>query len=244
MCWKVREGSYPPPPENTDGQQGFLAAARTYAKECFGHRFYWYFYLANACVAITWTTGAYGFLMARSYGLDAAGYGKFVGILGVVSTLLLYPAGALADKHHPLRVLLGSSIGIVCTQPLWFLFFLFDFSAQGAMILYMVVASITAVANAIHAAAELPMFMRLLPVDRYGQYSSANSLVRSFGVMASGVGCGLFIDFMKRGFPEPDFCYRFVPLWTAFFYVGSVVFLILLLYRECQRSGWGNHQRT
>lgn len=241
MCWKVREGSYPPPDENDE--PGFIAAVRTYAKECFGHRFYWFFYLANACVAITWTTGAYGFLMARSYGLDADSYGKFIGILGIVSTLLLYPAGALADKYHPLRVLLGSSIGIVCIQPLWFLFFLFDFSPGGAQMLFMSVSAVTAVAATLHGASELPMFMRLLPVERYGQYSSANSLVRSFGVMLSGVACGLFIDAMKRHFPEPDFCYRFIPIWTGVFYIGSVTFL-LLLYRECQRSGWGSQRRT
>lgn len=139
--------------------------------------------------------------------------------------------------------MLGSSIGIICIQPLWFLFFIFDFSPQASMLLYMIVASAALVANTLHSSAELPMFMRLLPVDRYGQYSSANSIIRSIGVMCSGVGCGLFIDFMKRSFPEPDFCYRFIPAWTAFFYVGSVVFPILLC-RECRKNGWENHQRA
>jgi len=243
MCWKVKEGEYPPPPANEDGRPGLFAAVRTYAKECFGHPFYWYFYLANTCVAITWTTGAYAFFMGRSFGLDADTYGKFAGVLGVASTLMLYPAGILADRHHPLRVLIVASVAIVAMQPLWFLTFVVDFTPAGERTLYFTISSVGTVAAALYAAAELPMFMRLLPSDRYGQYSSANSIVRSLGVMFSGVACGAFIDFVARRFPETDFCYRFLPVWIGFFYALSLVFL-LLLRRECQRSGWDNRQRV
>lgn len=243
MCWKVKEGAYPPPPPNDGGGVGVLAAVNTYRKECFGHPFYWYFYLANTCVAITWTTGAYAFFMGRSFGLDADAYGKFAGALGIASTLLLYPAGMLADRFHPLRVLIAASIAIVVMQPLWFLTFLTDFTPAGERSLYFVISSVGTVTAVLYAAAELPMFMRLLPADRYGQYSSANSIIRSLGVMFSGVACGAFIDLVRTRFPAEDFCYRFLPVWTGFFYALSLVFL-LLLRRECQRSGWDNHQRV
>ena len=53
MCWKVKEGEYPPPPPNTDNKKGLKAAVKTYATECFTHRFYWFFFMANACFAMT-----------------------------------------------------------------------------------------------------------------------------------------------------------------------------------------------
>src|SRR5215210_3136046 len=47
MCLNVKEGGYPPPPpvEAVHGKRrGFLAATITYLHECFGHRYYlWYF---------------------------------------------------------------------------------------------------------------------------------------------------------------------------------------------------------
>src|SRR5205823_9491876 len=49
MCLFVREGEYPPPPENVDHRRGFLSSVKTYAKECFTHRLYWFFFLANTC---------------------------------------------------------------------------------------------------------------------------------------------------------------------------------------------------
>ncbi|HEY9250173.1 MAG TPA: MFS transporter, partial [Rariglobus sp.] len=59
MCWKVKEGSYPPPPPFEGPRPGFRAALRTYTVECFSHRFYWFLFLANSCVAMTWASGTY-----------------------------------------------------------------------------------------------------------------------------------------------------------------------------------------
>jgi len=38
MCIFVKEGQYPPPPENVDKRTGFLSTVKTFATECFTHR--------------------------------------------------------------------------------------------------------------------------------------------------------------------------------------------------------------
>ena len=67
MCWKVKEGEYPPPPPYVDGEHGFVASVKTYILECYSHRFYWFIFLANSCQALTWVSGAFGLLLSTQY---------------------------------------------------------------------------------------------------------------------------------------------------------------------------------
>jgi len=73
--------------------------------------------------------------------------------------------------------------------------------------------------------------MKLLPHDRYGQFCSANALVRSCILIIGGIGCGLFLDCMKPFGTTPDSCYRFISIWNEFFALGYLGFLYLL-YRQ------------
>ena len=40
----VKEGAYPPPPEES-GPKGIVGVINSFGKQCFSGRFYWYFYL-------------------------------------------------------------------------------------------------------------------------------------------------------------------------------------------------------
>ena len=64
MCLFVREGEYPPPPQNLNRAPGLLSSAETYARECFTHRLYWYFFLANAATYVSRITSM--FLLVRN----------------------------------------------------------------------------------------------------------------------------------------------------------------------------------
>ena len=48
MCVMVKEGEYPPPPPVEKGKGSKLAPVKAYFKECFCHKFYWYFYITYA----------------------------------------------------------------------------------------------------------------------------------------------------------------------------------------------------
>lgn len=236
MCWRVKEGEYPPPPANVGGRKGLLAALKTYAVECFSHRFYWYLFLAQTCFAMTWLTGSFRVFQLRSIGIDLATMGKVGGIAGLVSLSLLYPASLLADRFHPLRVLIVASSTQVLVQSIWLIFLVFDFSHQTTLAIFIGVAVVGLPATTLYSASELPMFMKLLPRERYGQFCSACALVRSVCIIFGGLLCGGFLDAMARMYPAKDYCYRFLPLWNMTF-IGSSVLFLLLLYREWKRLG-------
>ncbi len=75
---------------------------------------------------------------------------------------------------------------------------------------------------------ELPMFMKLLP-GQYGQFCSANALIRSIGLMVGGLACGMFLDAVKIFGATPDQCYRFVPVWNLTWLICAGIFYGLLL---------------
>ena len=62
----------------------------------------------------------------------------------------------------------------------------------------------------------LPMYMRVLPRENYGQFCPANAMVRSLGVIVGGFFAGLSLDMMKHFYPDNDYACRFIPIWTIF----------------------------
>jgi len=83
-------------------------------------------------------------------------------------------------------------------------------------------------------AAELPMYMRLLPRDRYGQFASANAMVRAFAKIFLSVAIGAFLGSLAARYGERR--YNFIAAWQLFFQILAVVFL-LLLYRQWKSHG-------
>ena len=90
--------------------------------------------------------------------------------------------------------------------------------------------------NTLYYAAELPTLMTLFPKSRYGQFCSANALVRSVALIIGGLACGVFLDTVKTLHPDPNYCYRFLPVWNFAFQSCSAV-LLFLLYREWKKRG-------
>lgn len=240
MCWRVKEGSYPPPAPYEGGKKhGFIPALRTYARECFTHRFYWFLFLANTCVAMTWASGSYQLLFkTRLLELDLDFVGKILGISSVIGMVLLYPAGIYADRAHPLRVLLLATILQVITGPLFIVLAMTKpiLTPHTVSIVYIVLVFLTLPVGTLYRAAELPTLMQLFPRDRYGQFCSANALIRSLALIVGGLACGAFLDLMGKLHPDPAYSYRFVPVWNTAFQIGSCLFT-WLLYREWKRLG-------
>lgn len=244
MCRKVKEGDYPPPSPNIGNKTGFMAAAKTYAVECFTHRFYWYIFLANACVAMGWVSGAYGLLYQTRYlSLDLSFVGKVNGICGIVGLLLLYPAGVLTDRIHPLRVLLFSSaVQVLVVGPMGILFAMARpiMSADAVALAFVSLCSLWLPFTALNGAAEPITMMRLFPMSRYGQFGSANGLIRSLALIVGGVLCGGYLDLVKKLNPSPDYCYRYLPFWNITWSAGYA-FFIFLVYREWKKLGGTEH---
>jgi Na+/melibiose symporter-like transporter len=236
MCWKVKEGQYPPPPPNLGQKHGVFAAAKTYMVECFTHRYYWCFFLMSAAWQVSGCINVFSvFLNRDSLGLNLDQLGKIGGIAGFVTTLLLYPAGMLSDRYHPIRVIGITMLFSLLMAPVGLIYLFWDFSPQTVLIITIIMTCVSLPVGVLFAAAQLPMYMKLLPKDRYGQFGSADAMVRSISTIIFGVLAGVFIDQMKRWYGDP-WCYRFIPVWTITFQ-AIALFFFYFLYRGWQRHG-------
>lgn len=236
LCWKVREGKYSPPPVHPDGGSGVISSVKTFFVESYSLRFYRLFFLANACFALTSVAGAFEILYARSIGVDLDFYGKTVAIAGVSGALLIYPAGILSDRLHPLRIMLWSTIALLVIEPLWLVFLFYDFSPTVAHGIFIGLMAIYTPAITFYLAAELPMFMRILPQSRYGQFCSANAMVRSLAIIAGGILTGFLLDRLTIVFPKKDYVYRMIPL-LSLVSIGASLFFLQKLFAEWLKFG-------
>jgi len=236
VCLNVREGQYPPPVKFEDGP-GMISGVKTYARECYTHKFYWLYYLYGGISCIGGAIGMFGLFFQLQMGLTKANIGTLGGIGGVWSLVLLYFAGSLADRFHPIRTQLTALLltAIFFTpQGLLWLFYnptpsTFFYISLISGILYVPIGVLQAVSGT-------PMEMRIFPKQLYGQFCSANALIRSVLVMVAGPLAGGFIDIMKKMCHGSDYAYRYMAIWQVTFGWLAVAFF-LLMYREWKRLG-------
>ncbi len=240
MCWKVKEGEYPPPPETVDKRKGFRSEVKTYFTECFVHRLYWYYFLHTACWNIGGASYIFTIFLNLSLGVTLGQHGKILGVAQILTAILLYPAGALADRLHPLRVMVWVKIGILAATALNMIWLVKTFSPQVNFYILIGITAFTLPLNVMYMAAMSPMIMRLLPASRFGQFCSACYMMVSLFSILAGLAVGVTFDFIRQWLPAEvwgrDYCYRFVPVWTFIFFGIGLVFL-LLLFREWKRCG-------
>ncbi len=197
MCAMVREGKYPPPPEHVDKGTGFLSAMKTFAKECFTHKFYWYFFITSTFTFLSYQSGLFGLLRSTTtLGLTLAQLGLMGALIAPAVFALQYPAGWMADKYHPLRVnLIASAICLVSTAA-GCIFMFWDFGTWGNLVAMYAMSIVFLPFRMVAGAAEIPMYMRVLPKERYGQFCSANDMVRSFALIFGALLAGVFMDYV------------------------------------------------
>ncbi len=189
MCFKVKEGQYPPPPPVQPSKAGGLVAAvRTYFRECFTRPYFLWIY---ASISLSWmamlTVNLFNLFFAQSVGMSMDTYGKYLAATFLISFFMAYFIGALADRMHPLRLsLVLLAIFAVVTLAAGLL--IKDATTFGiALIAYGVVGGSWQTAAA-------SLTMRLFPQARYAQIDSAKGIVQSFGMMLVGPAMGYFLD--------------------------------------------------
>lgn len=200
----------------------------------------WKFYAIDALVSASSAANVFLVFWFTSMGMGLDQFGRVMGIAQVVSTLMLIPAGMLCDRKHPVRIVLLGLVVMAVTTPIGFLFFRGGFSKEVTVVLAIAYTAVQIPGSVIFQASILPMFMRLLPRERYGQFSSANAMVRSLTMIAAGTAVGYVFNILKNMFPENNYYYRFVPVWTLIFQVVAVTAMISL-YRTWQRLGGDEH---
>ncbi len=241
MCIKVKEGKYTPPPETVDKRTGVFSSIKTYAKECFTHKFYWCFFLSNAFWYIAGT--AYVAMMLRNRETLGLSMGQIANIgfySMIIGALLTYPAGWLGDRLHPVRVYFLFLTLAVLTPILHGVWMFYDFLPQWNYYLQFSLFMFLLPMNTLRDAAEIPMYMRLLPKERFGQFCSANEMIRSFCMIFFPVIFGICLVLMKDGKlgwePMGSWRYRIFPIWVLFWQIPGI-FCFAYVYREWKRRG-------
>ena len=241
MSLKVKEGEYPDPPEYVDGNKGVFSGLKSYFEECFSHKFYWYFILSTAAWELTYCISPFNvFLQQKSLGLSLFQIGKILSVAGIVTAVFVFPAGWISDKHHPLRTTLFAGIGLVVLAPTRLIYLFHNFDPPTAYKLEFALQMILVPLGTIYMVSNLPMYMRVLPSERYGQFCSAQAMFRSVCVIIFGMLAGGFMDLMKKicaGYHMPPFYYyKFVPTWTWALQIISVL-LTWRLYKYWKEYG-------
>jgi len=180
----VREGAYPPP---DDAGKPFspVGMVRSYFRDCYSIPFYYSFFIMMALSDVSTVCRAmFNFLYAKNtLGLSYAEFGEIMGWGGVVGVLLSFPVGLLVDRFHALRVYAFGLLLVVAVN-LFSFFLVHDYRS------FLVSSLLLAVVYTIQGAATLPCFVAILPKAYYGQFSSANALLRAAFMAVCGAGGG------------------------------------------------------
>jgi Na+/melibiose symporter-like transporter len=245
MCLGIKEGKYPPAPALG---AGFFAKLKTYAKECLSHRIYVYMFVHNIFWNVSGACGIYTvFLQRDSLGLTLGQIGYIAAAVGGVQTILSYPAGMLADRFHPMRVMVWIKIGLVVIVPLNFIWLFANFTPLQAYHILILLAAIELPLGLLFDMTRQPMQMRTWPKSRYGQFCSFNAILQAAaGILASALA-GIFMTLMQHLFPEAaygaHYYYRMIPAWRLPFLLVALTFL-LLMYREWKLLGGLYHYKV
>lgn len=188
LCWRVREGHYPPPEVLPAEQGGWLAATRRYLRECFSHRFYLLLFVAMMLGLVSGSpVNSFGVFYAKQVGLGLDGYGQALATSYGFSLVLALPVGWLADRFHPLRVgLVSIAAYAVCmvAAGLWV-----QSAPQfgAAFVLHGVVSGIYLTGTA-------ALGQYLFPRASFAQFFSAMNLLAALGYMLVAPGMGAWLD--------------------------------------------------
>lgn len=237
MCLRVKEGEYPPPPANTGNKSGFIAGIITFCKECHSMPHYNYIFLACMAGAGAGATAPFGLLFALSIGLDVKSIGEIGGVSCVVVAVMITISGWLADRYHPIRiVLLGLILQVVLVIPAAMTWIFFNPSPQTSYYLSMLYAvALNAPVGALVGVLDPPMFMRLFPRSHYGQFCSANAMWRSISLIINGTLVGIFFDVLGRWVGK-ERAYAFIPVWQLLFFL-LMLFFIYKVFKKWKELG-------
>lgn len=236
MCLIVREGEYPPLEGETDKDNKGWGGLKTFFKESFSHKFYWFRFLSTATAGIGWSIGIFSMFFSMQMGLNLDQIGKTTAVTSVVTMSAIAFMATFVDRWHPLRVTTYSAIfGVIgnivigvwlfVTLPGEYFFWIGLGGAIAGVFL-----------NALLQTAGFPCEMRIFPKSRFGQFCSAQAMSRAACTSLSGIAAGLFIDTMKWLCNGSDFAYRFIFVWSSVF-SGISAFFLVLVYIEWNKMG-------
>ncbi len=236
LCYNVKEGQYPPPPPYVKGQTGPLAAITTFGKETHAFPHYWYMWLYSFLGSIGAGASTFVLFYYKAIGLSLIQIGHLETTVAIEVAILTLGAGWLADRYHPIRVVLIASFLGVLLSPVGLIWIFWHPSSDVAFLVILGLRlCLSAPIAAMNSMSDPPMLMRIFPRSRYGQFCSTNGVWRAIGGIIGGVLAGAYLDLMTR-FVGAERAYFFLPIWGMCFSIPTC-FLLFRLYRSWKKHG-------
>ena len=227
----AREGEYPPVKNQVKCEGNLMRRlvkhVVTYFRQCFSYKIYIALALCSGLnTASNVCRSMYNLLFAtKDLGVSLELFGKITSVSGVVSAILVYFAGKLMDRTHPMLIYFLGGILVIFINAFGYFFAIGPKS-------YSVVAVITALVYAFQSLAAIPLLARIFPRDKFGQFCSGNSLVTHI-VMIGATAFG--------GVVTQIYGYRIMFVWD--FIVTILAMLALyVVFSEWKRFGGKNYK--
>lgn len=233
MCLKVKEGEYPPPPQEeiwNRGSSRMLLAVKGYFRECFSLNYYRWVFAAHVIANLApLPLNAYTIFYAQSLGVQMDSLGKYLALTYVVSFCLSYPLGMLADRFHPVRTSLAAIF-------VYFLFSIAGFFCVKGQTSFAVVLILHGVISGCYGTLSSSYGQRLFPKSIFAQFNSAlmGLLFAGYTVIAPVVG--KILDWIGN-----EYHYVFCAGGTLAL-IATICFVVVL--RKFQALGGDEHYQA
>lgn len=237
MCYNVKEGDYPPSPPNIDGQTGPFSSIKTYAKETLSIKHYWFQWLGSFIGSISGGMATFSLFFSLAIGLNLQQIGSISGSVSLVVSVLVLGTGWLADRYHPIRVVMAGSIfGMLIVTPANLIWLFWHPVPQVAYWVALALGlGLSAPLQAMFAMGDPPLLMRIFPRERYGQFCATNGLMRAVGGIIGGTLAGCFLDLVGHWVGK-ERAYFYIPLWSMCFSLPGF-FCTWNLFRSWKKHG-------
>ena len=219
MCWKVDEGEYPPIAQEKRGT--VWNGICNYGKECFSSKYYWTMFLGSACINISACSNLfYVFLYNKDLGYSLDQFGKLSAYVIVLQIICYYSAGIIIDRWGAHKTLI---LGLFVTAALHILSY-FLITDYWSGFIWMLLPAFSSTLLLATAKLEVITF----PGERYGQFCSAQALVKSIAIVGMNYVIGVIADKLQT--------YWFLNLWKGVFLALSGVFIVLIYLQWLKRG--------
>lgn len=226
MCLKVKEGVYPPLPPKSNTDTPF-AGVSTYFKECFANPYYRWVFISFTISSLAFMpVNLFSVFYAKSLNVSMDDYGRFIAVTFVISLILSWFLGSLADRFHPLRMCMASLLLYVITALLGGIFIQGRLTFGIALISHCVISGIFFTGTA-------SLGQRLYPKEKFAQFASACGIIASISTMVASPVIGKILDISHHAYQ-----------WTYIMGAGialSGFWTTLIVYRKFLTMGGHKH---
>lgn len=233
MCWKVKEGEYPPPELLGEAEKlswfGRLwGNVGLYVKDCLRDPLYLYSFLGTGFAAWANLATVFGVLFYKEeLGMSLAVQGNINAVNNVISVVIALPIGYLIDRYNYFRHCQLGALFMGLLSLLGF-FFIHDVAT---LLAYGIGFSVPRMFFSMGIARSA---IAVYPKEKYGQFGSAANAFASLVAIGLSLLAAKFVDLCGN--------YRSFLLWHGFFMVLTGMIFVMVEQRWLKLGGWKHYK--